>query len=271
MSEESVANKKSLFTKEAHEQALKVAAEFDARVYVYSGDIEADGFTDLILCSDGPDRSNSFLILTTYGGFASTAYQIARFLQETSDVFYLCIPAYCKSAGTLLALGAHKLFMSIISELGPLDVQLRQRDEIGQRRSGMVMGAAFEGLSVECFNLFEKIMLDIKTRTRNSISFEKASLIASNIVCGVMAPVYEQINPSSLGSDLRDLQVATAYGERLAKFSNNLNPGTIDKLVKSYPSHDFIIDQTEAKTLFKNVEYIPKSVSDLMEKIKIYI
>ena len=267
--------KAGLFTPEAHKKAFEVAEELDARIYVYSGDIDGKGLSDLILSSNFEDessyRNNTVLILTTLGGSANDAYQIARFIQETSDNFYLSVPAYCKSAGTLLALGAHKLFMTLVSELGPLDVQLPRRDDIGQRRSGMVMGTAFEGLTDECYKLFEKIMLDIKRRSQYNISFETASRIASDIVCGVMAPVYSQINPDLLGSDLRDLRVAQAYGERLAKFSNNVKPLTVDHLIRDYPSHDFIIDQHEASELFENVEEPPESLSVLINEIGQYV
>ena len=37
---------------------------------------------------------------------------------------------HCKSAGTLLALGADEIIMSNLSELGPLDIQLPDRDYI---------------------------------------------------------------------------------------------------------------------------------------------
>ncbi len=260
------------FTPDTQKKALEAAEELDARIYIYSGDIDGKGLSELILSSDFEDkRTNTVLILTTLGGSANAAYQIARFIQETSDNFYLSVPAYCKSAGTLLALGAHKLFMTIVSELGPLDVQLPRRDDIGQPRSGMVIGTAFEGLTDECYKLFEKIMLDIKKRSRYNISFETASRIASDIVSGVMAPVYAQINPDSLGNDLRDLRVAQAYGERLAKFSNNVKPLTVRELIRDYPSHDFIIDQREASELFKNVEEPPESLSVLISEIGPYV
>ena len=61
---------------------------------------------------------NSFLMLTTNGGDPNDAYRIARLLQRVSKTFYLCVPRICKSAGTLIALGAHQIQMTMISELG---------------------------------------------------------------------------------------------------------------------------------------------------------
>ena len=65
----------------------------------------------------------------------------------------------CKSAGTLIALGASEIYMPLVSELGPLDIQLRRRDEIVGRRSGMVVRTALDGLADETFKVYERVML----------------------------------------------------------------------------------------------------------------
>jgi len=142
---------------------------------------------------------------------------------------------------------------SAMSELGPLDVQLLQRDEIGQRRSGMVVRTALGGLSAETFDVFEAIMLGIKVKSGHTISLEMASRIAAQIATGVMTPVYAQINPEALGNDLRDLNVAKAYGDRLVEHGKNAEDTTVRRLVEGYPEHGFIIDKAEASELFKRV------------------
>jgi ClpP class serine protease len=40
------------------------------------------------------------------------------------------VSGYCKSAGTLIALGANELAFGEHGELGPLDVQIAKRDEV---------------------------------------------------------------------------------------------------------------------------------------------
>jgi hypothetical protein len=239
------------------ERADAVAAEMNASVYVYSGPIDMLGYGKLLSAmepsEDQPKTDNAVLLLTTSGGLANAAYQIARRFQEAYDRFTLVVPSFCKSAGTLVALGAHDLIMDDISELGPLDVQLLQRDEIGQRKSGMVVRTAFEGLADETFKLFERFMLGIKMGSGDLVSFDTASRIAAGMASGVMAPVYSQISPETLGNDLRDLRVAMAYGERLRRESENAKPNAIEMLVEGYPSHDFIIDRSECRLLFEQV------------------
>ena len=245
-----------------------VADKFDANVFVYSGAIDRRGYGALLKSMQqsekSPMRSNVFLILTTNGGDADVAYQMARLFQNVFDEFYLCLPSMCKSAGTLIALGASEIIMWGPSELGPLDVQLMQRDEIGKRRSGLVVRTALAGLAEETMNVYESVMLGIKYRSRQTISFEVASRIAARIATGVMAPVYAQIDPEALGNDLRDLEVAKAYGERLIVHGKNADQDTVRRLVEDYPSHEFIIDETEAEGLFERVSEPVEVVEDLL-------
>ncbi len=243
--------------REAIEAANAVAESLDAAVFVYSGTIDSKGFGRLVEAihpsDDHPARRNSVMFLTTHGGQADQAYRIARLLQTITEKFYLCVPTHCKSAGTLIALGANEIFMQSVSELGPLDVQLRRRDEIGQRRSGMVVRTALDGLAEETFKVFEQAMLRITVSSGFTISFDVASRVASEIATGVMAPVYAQVDPESLGNDLRDLSVATAYGERLVEHGGNATNETVRKLVEDYPTHEFIIDREEVRNIFKTV------------------
>ena len=164
---------------------------------------------------DGEVRENTFFVLTTVGGDARAAYRIARLFQMVSKKFYLCVPSMCKSAGTLIALGAHEIVMNPFAELGPLDVQLVQRDEIDRSRSGLVVDTALEGLAKKTLETFETIMLHITFGSDKSISFEAASKVAASLTTGTMSEIYAQIKPDDLGNDLRNLRVAEAYGNRL--------------------------------------------------------
>ena len=131
----------------------------------------------------------------------------------------------------------------------------------------MVVGTALKGLAKETFSLFEKAMLDIQHRSRQSVSFEVSSRIATDLATRVMVPIYSQIDPESLGNDLRDLKIANAYGHRLARHSKNVRKRTVERLIEDYPSHDFIIDMTEAVTLFHRVEGLSESAYALINAL----
>ena len=251
--------------------ANSISNELDARVIVYSGDIDVDGFGQLLQAvqpsPQQPNKANTLLFLTTWGGGANPAYRIASLLQSISEKFVLCVPAECRSAGTIIALGASELFLTGLSVLGPLDPQLRQRDEIGQRRSGMVVRTALDGLAEETFKVYERVMLGITVGSQHAISFDVASRIAARIATGVMSPVYAQISPQALGNDLRDLAVATAYGQRLIEKGKNATKETIRKLVEDYPTHDFIIDIDEARKLFSTVNFASDDCHKLIAEL----
>jgi hypothetical protein len=235
--------------------AIQAAADaYDADLYLYSGSIDHDGFGKVVNEYRQGSRPNVMLILTTHGGLANSAYKISRFFQCQYEQFYIFIPSVCKSAGTLITLGAHKLFMTTFSELGPLDVQLYQRDEISARKSGLLSHSAFDALKTETFALYEHFMLSIKRRSGDNISFPIASDVAGDMASRVMSPIFERIDPAVLGSDHRDLQVAIEYGKRLAAYSENISPLAVKFLTEQYPSHDFIIDMDEAQELFEEVE-----------------
>ena len=240
---------------EAETIATQLAEETRSDIYFYSGEINEEGWAQLLKeFSSTEKRQNSNLMLTTFGGDVNFAYRIARLMQKYSENFILSIPITCKSAGTIIALGANNIVMSDFAEIGPLDVQLMRRDEIGEARSGMVARTALEELRQQTFELFSYVMLGIKTGSKNVVSFEVSSSIASGITTDVMTPIYAQIDPDSLGNDLRYLQIATEYGNRLAHYGQNVRSGTIEKLVERYPSHDFIIDKQETETLFHSIE-----------------
>lgn len=255
--------------------ATAVAAvedSYDADVFLYNASISDDGFAELSNAvakkRQSGDRPNCLLILVTYGGWANSAYQIARLLQSAYKCFYLFTPSKCKSAGTIVSLGANSLIMDTFSELGPLDVQLADKDEIGDRKSGLLTRGAFEALAQESFDLFSHHMLNIKAASEGLVSFRLAAELASKMTTDLLSPVFSQLNPDIIGSDHRDLQVASEYGKRLADVSENVRPQAIQLLVRGYPAHDFIIDKREAsQKLFRHVNEPSDALYDLVGHI----
>lgn len=232
-----------------------VSAEYGADLYFYSGPIDDSGLGQITTSiGQAKDRDKALLILTTSGGQANAAYHIARLFQKMYEEFILFTPSYCKSAGTIIALGAHKLIMDSFSELGPLDVQLFKQNEIMARKSGLLSRSSFDSLAEVAFDLYEHFMLKITLQSDGLVSFKLASELSATMTSNLLAPIYGQINPDVVGSDWRDLSVALHYGMRLVEKSKNASVGTVLNLVHDYPSHDFIIDDDEAKNLFNNIE-----------------
>ena len=222
----------------------------------YNGEINESGLAKLIgICADQERYAQkALLILVTYGGTADSAYRCARFLQERYDELTVFVPWKCKSAGTIIAIGAHRLLMSDFGELGPLDVQVRQRDELMEYGSGASIVSALEVLREQSFEAFEQFMLNIKRRSKGAVTLRTCTDIAASMTVGLFKEIFSQVDPKYLGEMSRNLKIAHEYGTRLAAMGENIQVEKIHTLVYGYPDHGFVIDRREAKELFRSVD-----------------
>jgi hypothetical protein len=200
-------------------------------------------------------REEAFVILVTEGGDADTAYQIGAMLQASYERITVCVAGWCKSAGTLIAICADVLIVGPRGQLGPIDVQIAKRDELGDRDSGLVLSAALASLSDQAFGMFERYMMEIKNRSGGAVTFRTAADIATRLTIGMMSPIFEKIDPVRMGADQRAQNVGRDYAIRL-----NLRPGnladdsSLNMLLNGYSSHSFVIDYEEAGRLFTEVK-----------------
>lgn len=238
-------------TKNPLKEAIR-ACTANQDMFIYSGGISKENVeTYLHTVASGKNKDRLTLLLTTNGGDAHAAYRMGRYLQTLYEYIRVLVVGPCKSAGTLLALSANELAFGPSGELGPLDVQIAQRDELFYSNSGLDTMQAFTLITGHCYAAFENYMLQTIVRSGGTVSFTRASEIAAKLATGFIAPIAAQIDPHRLGEVERMMEIATAYGERLA--TENVKEGTIRHLVNGYPSHGFIIDVDEAKTLFNSV------------------
>ncbi len=249
--------------------ADKIAKQLDADLLLYNAPIERHLDQRVIeLCNGMRRRTNVALFLITTGGDADAAYRIATCLQTKYKQFNLFVPGFCKSAGTLVALGAHQLIISDQGEHGPLDIQLQRKDELLGSESGLTSTAALKTLNEQAYLAFEYFLLKITQGAGTSISTKTVSDIAVKMTCGTFSHIYQQIDPVHVAEAERALQVAKAYGYRLVSRSQNLlsDPkDALEHLISHYPSHGFIIDLDEAKKIFKRVRDFTPDESMLMQ------
>ncbi|ASC69495.1 hypothetical protein XM38_004220 [Halomicronema hongdechloris C2206] len=249
--------------KEIQDCIQTISNQLDADLLLYSADIDEENADILIeaIRKKAPKRENVVLILATYGGDPDAAYRITRCLKRAYSKFTLFIFGYCKSAGTLIAIGADEIVMSDLAELGPLDVQVLKENDF-RRSSGLDLQQALTILGHETFNAFEVGFLSTIYKSGGVITSKMAADIASNMAIGLLAPIAGQIDPLRLGELSRSMQVAYEYGTRL-------NPNikkSINKLVAGYPSHSFVIDREEAQELFRNVRK-PTDAESILESV----
>lgn len=197
----------------------------------------------------GKYRKNKklFLMVHTPGGDASEAFRVARCFQQNYQSITVMIAGECKSAGTLLAIGADSLILWDCAELGPLDVQVRKKDEIWERVSGLNAQRAIDSLVTKAHDAFRQNMLDLRVGSRLHITTRTAAELATNLTAGLFAPIFSQIDPDRVAEDDRAMEIAKEYGRRLDKGNliteverEGIVKTALAILIADYPSHDFV-------------------------------
>lgn len=232
--------------------AQKVGTARKADVLMYNGAIGRSE-SDIVIdrCASRKRRKTVFLILTTSGGNPHAAFRIARCLQHHYERFIAFVPGYCKSAGTLLALGAHELVMSPHAELGPLDIQVSRADEVGERSSVLTPTDALRVLQSQAVGAAVSAFRDM--RFNGGLPTKMAVEVSSSLVGKLYSEIFAQIDPMRLGELERATRIAAEYGKRLITTGKNATEDAMLSLVSGYPSHAFVIDIAEARNLFKKV------------------
>ena len=238
---------------------LNALEKDDRDLLVYSGAISRpnlDRFISTLIDAKSRSRQKISLVLSTYGGDAHCAYRLARLIQDlyVKGGFRLVVLEPCKSAGTLVAVGADELAMSPFGELGPLDVQLAKDDEIAVRASGLDTLGALAMLRSEAFKAFEHYMVAIVNRSGNTVSTKTAFDVSGALVAGLFQPIAAKIDPHRMSEVDRMMKIAKEYGERLGGANlRDDSEASLERLISGYPTHEFIIDTREASAIFKTV------------------
>ncbi len=228
------------------EEVQKFANANDTNIYIYSGDITESGADKIISKVAGKTsrRSKCALVISTFGGDPNAAYRISRALKRAYGEYTIYVFGFCKSAGTLIALGAKEIVMTELGELGPLDIQMPREDEL-DNESGLIYSQALATIKAHAFDFFETCYLDIKTKSGGTITTKTASSIATELAIGIFSPLAQQIDPLKVGEVTRAMEITRNYGTRLTE-----NHEALDRLIHGYANHGFVIDYEEAKLLF---------------------
>lgn len=221
----------------------------DSDILVYTGHITREGFERVVRECPSERRKQVLLVLATLGGDANAAYRIARFLRRSYEHFTVFVPGICKRAGTLLCVGAHEIVMSETGELGPLDVQARNPEELADFGSRLDMTQAINVFRDNARETLHETLVALTSGGR--LPKKRSAEIATNVTVGLFAPVFAQIDPSRLGRHACALSLARQYAARIG--GNVATDQTLARLVAGYPSHSFAIDRYEAAELFQRV------------------
>lgn len=213
---------------------------------------------------------NISLVINSPGGYAESAYKIARLFRQNCKKFRVVVPKYAKSAATLLSLGADEIIMGKHAELGPLDAQID-----GMEREKTVSALdeiqALERLRAFALESIDEAMMLIVQRSGKKI--ETALPQALHFVSEMMRPLLEQVDVIEYTQMSRVLKVAEEYAVRLLEKNHSQYDAEIiaRHLVEYYPEHGFFIDADEAKNISLPITKPTGKVDKLLDEMYHYL
>jgi hypothetical protein len=214
--------------------------------------------------ADGPDID---VLIHSPGGELNSCFLIGRLLGRWLKSWEALVPGYACSGATLMCLGSSNIVMSQLGQLGPLDPQERFFD--GERRSPIEAFRAFSELRAMVLDSVDHVMEFLLER---KVDPERALKAASEMVLQLIQPVVAKIEPCDLGTLALDRLMASSYCERIASpddpTKKTQRKVDLQSLVGSYPTHDFVIDIEEARTLGFQLSEANPTLEDLFDEIR---
>jgi len=217
-----------------------------------------------LLRSRNPKKSSLLIFLDCSGGNVYAAVKIMDALRTKYKEIIVAVAEEAKSSATLMCLGADKIIMSPVSELGPLDKPMWHSAQEGKVISALdivkSLGSIIDTATNKQRNLANRLVGDF------DIKKEKAIGLAGESIANLLTPVLNKEDARTYNEALRFLLIAELYGkefltdymlkylkdktlrEKVAKI-------VIHNLVWEYPEHSFAIRRRELKdSLFLTVE-----------------
>lgn len=186
------------------------------------------------------------ILLHSPGGHPQFAYAIMKFFRRRFREVNVIVPIRGKSAATLMCLGANRVFMGELAELGPIDIQIDDPVEQGAKSfSPLDEFKSIEFMreqAIEWMYYYAVVM-----HSEYGISLKEGLKDSVPLVTSLMRPLFEQIEPLEMGGNRRALAIAEDYASRMLKLVGRRNvKEVVHRLVWEYPSHDFWMDIEEA-------------------------
>jgi hypothetical protein len=223
--------------------------------------------------SDLRANTGPALLIDSPGGYAGSAYEIARLFQRHCGSYVPVVPRYAKSAATLLALGG-PILMGEDAELGPLDAQLfdYEREEIV---SALNEVQALERLHLQAVDEVDHMVPLLVSRTRKK--YATILPLVLEFVAAMKGPLLEKIDTVHYSQQARVLKEAEDYAVRLLERSGIYAPESREttdipaRLVNRYPDHSFVIDREEAAQFLRLMDPPSGEVTEVLSELADYL
>jgi hypothetical protein len=199
------------------------------------------------------------ILLHSSGGHPQYAYAVMKFFPRRFREVNVLVPIRAKSAATLMCLGANKVFMGELAELGPIDIQIDDPVEQGAKSFSpldefksieFMREQAIEWMHYYAVVMHKEYGISIKEGLKDSVP----------LVTNLLRPLFEQIEPLEMGGNRRALSIAEEYATRMLALTGNKGAKDIvHRLVWEYPSHDFWMDIEESADAGISVASLPEA------------
>ena len=190
----------------------------------------------------GPVQKIS-LILETNGGQTSAAWNLINLIRMFCEELELIVPADCRSAGTLIALGANQIVMTKQATLGPIDPSIAHA--LGPQIPGGAQDARVP-VSVEAVTGY--------------LQHLNATNAGGDAIVEAVQHLAQYVHPLVLGEILRSRQQIRDLAGRLLE-QHPLDQLQINRIVdflcSASGSHDYTLNRREALRLRLPVEQCP--------------
>lgn len=182
------------------------------------------------------------LIIYTCGGDTLAAWNIVNLFREFCDELEIIIPNKCRSAGTLMSLGANRIIMTKQATLGPID------PSITRAVSPTIPGT----------NPQQKLPISVES-VKGYFSLLKEEFGVKNdaALSAAYTKLTEYIHPLLLGDVYRTQKQIQMLAKKLLRMSyrkRGIIRSIVSFLCSDSGSHDYTINRTEAKKMGLHVE-----------------
>jgi Serine dehydrogenase proteinase len=228
-------------------------------------EINDDLVDSLVACSAELKGKKIAVLLDSPGGYAKSAFLIARTLRTFCGGFTVIVPDRAKSAATLLAIGSEEIILSQHGELGPLDAQIFETEREAPM-SALDEVQALERLHTFWLESVDRAMVMLVGRTGKKVETLLPMVLES--VGNMMRPLLEGIDVVHYTQMSRSLKVGEEYAKRLLSRVSTDPEKTARTLVHGYPDHAFSIDLLEAKSLGLKVKAATEEQEAIFDEIR---
>lgn len=202
----------------------------------------------------GTDKPKIDLFLYSSGGVGTVPWRLVNLIKEFSSKFEILIPYKAYSAATLTALGADKIWMHPMGELGPVDPKVGNEFN-PQDNKGNLLGISVEDVASYVALIKETV----------GIQHEDELVQAFDILAN-------KVHPLALGNVHRFMAQSKMIGRKLlqlhmAKEEEHRIEEIVDHLTAKLFFHGHPINRKEAKDLGLKIHEPDSELENMMWKL----